>query len=265
MPGIVFIRKLKDQRNAILGWGIALGAYALMMVLIFPSIGGMEELQDYLDAMPDVFKAMIGDVDLTSPAGFLSGYYFNYMPLLLAVFAVLAGAAAVGGEEKRGTMDLLISNPIPRWRMLTEKFAAFIVALAAIVLLTSILMGAGMVVTPEIRDGLDLGGLVEATVNIMPATLLFGAMAFLLSAALPGRIPSAVVAAGLLIASYLLNLLGEVSTALEPLQKINPFYYYGTATMVMGVDWGNMVLLLMASLVLFAIALFSFQRRDLTV
>jgi ABC-2 type transport system permease protein len=265
MPGIVFIRKLKDQRNAILGWGIALGAYALMMVLIFPSIGGMEELQDYLDAMPDVFKAMIGDVDLTSPAGFLSGYYFNYMPLLLAVFAVLAGAAAVGGEEKRGTMDLLISNPVPRWRVLTEKFAAFAVALTIIVLMTSVLMILGIALTPEIQEDLDYSNLVEATINIIPVTLLFGAIAFLLSAALPSHIPSAAAGGGLLIAFYLLNILGEVTSVLEPLQKINPFHYYGTATMVAGVDWGNMALLLVAGLVLFVMALFNFERRDLTV
>ena len=54
---------------------------------------------------------------------------------LLAVFAIGAGAALIGGEEAQGTMDLLLSYPIRRWRVVAEKFAALVVATVLIIVI----------------------------------------------------------------------------------------------------------------------------------
>src|SRR3712207_6870721 len=46
------------------------------------------------------------------------------VPLALAFFPILASAGAIAGAEERGTMDVLLSNPIPRWQLVAGSFAA---------------------------------------------------------------------------------------------------------------------------------------------
>ena len=46
------------------------------------------------------------------------------VPLLLLVAAIGAGARATAGEEERGTLDLLLANPLSRRRLIAEKVAA---------------------------------------------------------------------------------------------------------------------------------------------
>ena len=46
------------------------------------------------------------------------------VPLLLLIAAIGAGARATAGEEERGTLDLLLANPISRRRLVLEKLAA---------------------------------------------------------------------------------------------------------------------------------------------
>ncbi len=260
----VFYRNLLSSRKTILGWGLALACYALVMALFFPIMDSFEEIDAFIEVMPDFFKTMFGDMeDLTSPPGFLTTYLFSYGQVILGVYGILAGAAAVAGEEKRGTMDLLMSAPVPRWRVIVEKYAAFAVALVAIVTITYIGLALGIAIIPEMDA--DMGRALEATLNLIPFTLLFGALAFFLSAGLPGRISAAMVSGVLLIAFYFLNTLSELSEALKPFQAINPFHYYGMRTMFDGINWGNVAVLLAASAAFVTLAVYSFQRRDLSV
>jgi ABC-2 type transport system permease protein len=264
MAGAIFRKTLRDARRGILGWGIALAALAFLVVIIYPSVSEFQEMNDYVEALPDVFKAMLGDLeDITSPAGFLSVELFFYTPLVLAVYAVMAGAAAVAGEERRGTIDLLMSTPVPRWRALLEKFAAFAVALVGVLSVTYLGIVVGLILTPSME--ISLGRLLEAVFNLLPITLAIGALAFLFSAALPGRLSAGLMATVVIVAAYVLNLLSEMSDALRPVRGLSPFYYYGTRTIFDGLNWGNVTVLLIASAVLLALAVFSFERRDLAV
>ena len=46
------------------------------------------------------------------------------VPLLLMIAAIGAGAGAIAGEEERGTLELLLANPLSRRRLVLEKTAA---------------------------------------------------------------------------------------------------------------------------------------------
>ena len=75
-------------------------------------------------------KAFLGaSGDFASPAGYLNTELFNFFaPLLLLLFAIGAGARAIAGEEERQTLDILLSMPVPRRRVVIDKFAAMLAA-----------------------------------------------------------------------------------------------------------------------------------------
>ena len=44
----------------------------------------------------------------------------------------IPGATVVAGEEEARTLDQLLANPVPRWRILIEKGAAIIIGIAVL-------------------------------------------------------------------------------------------------------------------------------------
>jgi Cu-processing system permease protein len=54
----------------------------------------------------------------------------NLCLLLAPIVAVLAGAAAIAGEQDRGTLELLLAQPITRGRLLLSKYGGLLASLA---------------------------------------------------------------------------------------------------------------------------------------
>lgn len=262
MLGAIFRKTLYDARKSTLGWGLVLALLGMLVVLMYPTVQQMEDLSKLIDSLPPALKAFTGDVeDFSSLEGLLATKFFSMGPLILAVYAVQFGAVGMAGEEQRGTMDLLMSAPVPRWQVIVEKFAAFAVSLLGVLLITFLGIIAGVLLTPNIE--VSWVHVFEATLNLAPIALTFGALTFLFSTTLPYRIPSGVLAVGLAVAFYMLHLMGEMSSVLEPVQVVNPFYYHGRRTLFDGLNWGNVIVLLVASAVLLTGSVFGFERRDL--
>ncbi len=264
MNGAIFIKTLRDGYKSILGWGLVLGMFGFLTVLLYPTVRDFEGLEALLDSMPPALKALTGSAeDFASLEGMLATKFFSMGPLVLAVYAVQFAATGITGEEKRGTMDLLMSTPVTRRQVIAEKFLGFVVSLFVVLLLSFLGVMAGTLFTPDID--MSPVRIFEATANLAPIAMTFGALTFLLSVTTPPRISGGMVAVGAAVAFYMLYLLGRMSSVLEPLQVVNPFYYHGMRTIFDGMNWGNVLVLLVASGALFGATLYSFQRRDLNV
>jgi ABC-2 type transport system permease protein len=261
----LFAKTLRDLRTQILAWGIGAGLLGWMVIFLFPAfkdqMAGMIEL---LEGYPPALMAFFGDMtQLASFTGWLNIEFFSYGPPILAIFAVGAGTALVAGEEERGTLDLLLSQPLRRWRLVTDKFAAFVVATVLIMAIAALFFVAG---SAMIGETALLGRIALATLNIAPVTLASGALALMLSVLLRSRRLAITIALLVVIGSYFLESLGKAVDVLEPYRPIALYHYYdSTAALTRGVNWGHVGILLALTALFFAIALLAFQRRDLGV
>src|SRR5207248_8557932 len=75
------------------------------------------------------FIGMFGDpTKLMSPEGFLSLAFFSYLPLIMGVFAVLAGSGLLAADEENGTLDLILAHPVSRTALFLGRLLAFVAA-----------------------------------------------------------------------------------------------------------------------------------------
>ncbi len=100
-----------------------------LQVSVYPTVRDDSGFADLTRTTREVLKELFGfggaEFDYTSPAGYLGIELFSLMvPLLLIIAAVATGAAAIAGEEERGTLDLLLSLPLTRRRVTAEKLGA---------------------------------------------------------------------------------------------------------------------------------------------
>jgi ABC-2 type transport system permease protein len=265
MLNSLFGKTLRDLRGQVLGWGVGIGLLALLVISLYPSFkDSMADWQQLMASYPETVMGFFGDMaSMSRLDGWMDVEFFSWVPPILAVFAVGAGAALVGGEEAQGTMDLLLSYPIHRWRIVAEKFAALMLATFLIILVALAWVLASMLL---IGEQVDWGRWTLAILNMAPALLVSGAFAFAVAAVSGKRRWAVGLSAVLVVGSYVLNGLGNTVELLEPYRPLSIFYYYKAGAVITdGLNLADPGLLLGVVVILFILALVGFQRRDVAV
>ena len=146
-----------------------------------------------------------------------------------------AGSSSVAGEEDRRTLDLLLSTPVPRSRVVVDKALAMVVGTLGL----SALLGLALVAEGALV-GMDLpaGNVAAAMLHLGLLGLVFGSLALAIGAG-TGRLGlSRAVPVFVAVVAYVVNGLGGLVDWLAPLQKLSPFYQYASHDPLRnGVSW----------------------------
>jgi ABC-2 type transport system permease protein len=259
-------KTLRDTSRAMMWWAAGLILLVAMMSSSYPSIRDNAEIDKLIEQYPEVLKeffAFGGVMDYSTGAGFLGSELFSIMvPLLFIIAAITAGARAIAGEEENGTLDLLLSLPLTRRRLVLEKLVALVVELAflGIVLWLTLVVGAAVT-----SMDVSAGHLAAATLGAGLIGLDYGAIALLLGAATGRRGIAIGGAAATAVAAYLVNTLAPLLDVLHPLRRISPFYRYSAADPLReGLDAGTLAFLVAVAVLAVALAIPALDRRDLS-
>lgn len=262
MKGSVTLETLRDLRWTVAAWSGGVAILAAINVLVFPSLQQMEGLVAFLDTLPPVIKAVIGDLAaMTRLEGFLHVKLFDPLPLLLAMFGVSHGAQLLAGELEHKHVDLLLARPVRRWRVVLAKFAALTVSVAVIAVITALTTWA---CARWIGADTRTSHLLLGVLNALPLSWLFAALAMLGSALVSHPRPAAFGAGAVVVASYVFETLRLISPSLEGWRPVSLFAYHKASYPLGGAPdpWSAVLLLGLAAL-LAAGAAVAWERRDL--
>ena len=258
-----FRHTLRWLRGQILGWGLGLALYGVTMGALYDTIQGIEGMEELLASYPKELWAFFGNMStLSTPEGYIGTYYSSYMPLIVGIFAVSVAAALLAGDEERGTLDLTLAHPVSRTALFWGRAAAFAVALALILFIGWL----GWVVTlPFTAMPVSALMVLRPFVPLWALTALFGTLALLLSMLLPSARLASMTAGGLLVANFLLLGLGNLNENLGRIADLTPFHFLQSGDAINGLNWGWLLGLTAAALVLAVLAWLLFLRRDIRV
>jgi ABC-2 type transport system permease protein len=242
--------------------GVVIGAVSLAVLFFF----GMAVYRDidlavYTD-LPEALRALMNipadaDVGALAYGAILS----SYGALTMASLAISMGSASIAGEERNGTMGLLLGNPKSRTHILISK-AANILLLSA---LGAVILWIAGIVVPEMLN-VDIGGITVASLALHIFVIAsFHGFVALAVGAWTGKnsLASGVAVAVMVISFFAVGLLPLIE-GLEGWVKAFPWYYYGGSDPhINGVDWGHLAVLIVGIVLLSAIAVLGVNRRDL--
>ena len=261
----LFVKSLLDHRRGLAWWVLGVVLLCAAMTSFYPSISTNDAIQDYVDAFDPNLLALFGFtelMDITSGPGYLNAEIFSFMvPVLVIIFAVSLGASAIAGEEDKRTMEILLSEPVSRRRVVLEKYAFLLAANAmlGVVVWLSLAIGA-------VAVGMDVSmfKLAGTTLSSALLGLTFGSLAFAVGAFTGNRGLSLGVSAGAAAATYVINTLAAIVDVLEPAKWLSPFFYYnGNVPIANGLDPLHVSLFLVVIAVPAIAGYIAFQRRDL--
>jgi ABC-2 type transport system permease protein len=264
--GTIGGKEIWTRRRSFWWWLAGIGLIAVATISVFPSFDeGGDVWTELLEAYPPELLAMFGitDVDsLLTGAGLVSSRVYSGIGLIVVLaFAIGIGKAALAGEEKSGTADLLLSTPPTRDRVVIDK------ATSMMMLLLGLMAGVALIVwLGDLAVGLDLSaeGLAAANLGMAVLAFLFGSLALAVGAG-TGKPGLAIgVASGIGVALFLLNGFGAIIDWLEPFRVLSPFYWYQGDTNPLDQTLGwQQPLLLAVGLALVGASVFLFRRRDI--
>lgn len=259
-------RSLRDRRRSLTAWAVGIGVYVAMIVATWPSIHGSSEITKAIENYPDAMKEFFGGAaafDYTRPGGFLNTQLFSLiLPLLLTIVAIGYGAAALASDQRSGQLDLELSLPLTRSRIVTEKTLALTAAVAALTIVAAaVILTVGAIVDLQI----GVTNIGAACTGAALVALLHGLVAIAISARSGNRGLALGVSTAVFVAGYLMQALSGLVDAIRPARWLAPLYHAnGTIPINTGFPvWHDLALLVVCA-ALAAAAIRFFARRDVT-
>ena len=188
-----------------------------------------------MDSVNDVFASMGSFTEAFGMDrlnfGTLIGFYAvecgNVLGLGGAFYAALCAVGILSKEEKDKTAEFLLTHPVSRKRIITEKLIAVLIQITAMnIVIYALSIGSIAAVGEDIPwKEISLMHIAYYLLQIELAGICFGISAFL-------RKGSAGIGLGIAAMMYFLNLIANIADVAEFLKYITPFGYCEGADIV---------------------------------
>ncbi len=221
--------ELRQGKTPFLIWTVSIGSLLAICIFLFPEMKAQMNSVNNLFASMGSFTAAFGMDRLNF--GTLIGFYAiecgNILGLGGAFFASLCAVGILSKEEENKTAEFLLTHPVSRKRILTEKLIAVLMQITAMNLLIYALSVGTIAAVGEAIPWKEISllHLGYYLLQLELAGICFGISAFL-------RKGSAGVGLGIAAMMYFLNLIANIADTAKFLKYITPFGYCEGADIV---------------------------------
>ena len=211
---------------------------------------------------PPALKEAFGVGNLATVEQYLHAEMLSLIvPLAVGYLAVRSIASGLSGAAESGRLDVLLSAPLSRRRLVAADVLATAAELAAVLAITLALTELGSAISGA---GLSFGSALAGFANVWPLGLLAAGLGVIATGfSLRTSVVTGAVA-GVLVAMYIVDLAGRLDTSLDWTRYGSVFRYYGNA-IENGIDPLAFAGVVTAAALLAGVGSLLFERRDLTV
>lgn len=225
----LILHELRRSWKSLLIWTCAIAVFLIISLAVFP------EMKNQMDSISTMFASMGAFTKAfgmeTLNFGTLTGFYGvecgNILGIGGALFAALLGIGALAGEERNGTAELLLTHPLSRAEVVTEKLISVLIQIL-ILNATVFLLSVGTIACIGEAVPWKTVGLMHLAFFLLQveiAAVCFGISACIWRGGLG-------IGLGLAIALYFLNIVANLSANAEFLKWITPFGYTDGADII---------------------------------
>lgn len=269
--GSIYGKTLRDSRRAAIAVGLIAGLFMIGTGAPYgaaPEFATIELRRQFiagLTALPIALRGLLGEpISLETLGGFLSWRVGNTLPVILGLWSVVALSGTLAGEAAKGSLDVVASTPASRRSIALQKVAGHVTALTfAMLILAVVLWVVGTVFATLPGDEISLAAALGQVLLYGLLMLAAGSVAFAF-APFVGR--SRALAFGLvaLFSGYLIASYASLSPIVAALEPFSWYVWTAGHRPIAGVtDWPSLALLSAVCVVLLAVGVIAFERRDL--
>ena len=221
--------ELRQGKTSLLIWTASIGFLLAICIFLFPEMKGqIDNVNNIFSSMGSFTEAFGMDrLNFGTLIGFYAVECGNILGLGGAFYAALCAVGILSKEEKDKTAEFLLTHPVSRKRIITEKLIAVLIQITAMnIVIYALSIGSIAAVGEDIPwKEISLMHIAYYLLQIELAGICFGISAFL-------RKGSAGIGLGIAAMMYFLNLIANIADVAEFLKYITPFGYCEGADIV---------------------------------
>ncbi len=267
--GSVFAKSLRDSRRAVLLVSALLALIFIgvskAIVTEFNTPQSRAELDALVAATPPILQGLAGKlVNVGTLGGYLQYKYGTFFPVVLSMWSILALSGTLASEAQRGSLEFVLAGPRSRARVAFEKLSAHLVGLFIAFLFSFVSLAIAGSVFPVLPgDEISLTSAFGYSIWLVLLVLAAGSVAFTLASYI-GRGAAAGIAGFLTLAGFLASGYQTAVPELGALAKLSWFGWTSDHVALGGqYDWASVALVAVFDIVVLAIGIEAFNRRDL--
>jgi ABC-2 type transport system permease protein len=264
----VFNKTVSERWRGTLVYGVGIIAYMLMVTAVYPTYRKMlAEKADLLKNYPKGVLQLFGvkSINAASFTNYITLELLGFIwVIIMAAFVIAFARNMIAGELKDGTLELLMSQPVPRWKVLTSEGTALLAGIVALVVATVVgVFAFGSAFASS--GGINYAGMASFIPVGICLALAIGGYSVLLSVVIEDPRRVAMAAAGLTLFFYLIHFAASYSKIVEKVDWFGVFHYYSPMEVIDSgtVPVKSVLILLAFAIVGFGAALWAFQRKDI--
>ena len=258
----LYKHELKMNRVSFVIWLTGVLAMSAGCIFLFPLID--DSMADMSDAFASMggFSAAFGMEKINF--GQLPGYYAvecgNVLGLGGAFFAAMLAAAMLSKEERDRTAEFLLTHPVTRTRVVSEKLLAAVAQIAAMnLIIFGLAAGAIAAIGEQVPwKLLVLLHLAYLFMQLELAGICFGVSAFI-------RRGGVGIGIGIAAFMYFLNIIANITKEVKFLKYITPYGYCdgGDIAVNNSLDWPKIAVGAAICAAGIAVAYCQYRRKDI--
>jgi ABC-2 type transport system permease protein len=223
----IFLRTIKERKWTVLIYCIGVLLFLWMYIALFPTFKGqMANLEQYMKAFPESFMKAFGfEIQYFGTLeGYLASEQFSFIwPIMLIALMVSMGSSFLAGEIEKGTIAILLSQPISRIKIFLSKYLTgfFYLIIFTTVSIISIF---------PLARAYDITYNTERFCKLGLVSFLFGlaifSLSMLFSALFSEKSKPTFIVVGILLVMYFINIVSGLKENLDKLKYFSFFYYF---------------------------------------
>jgi ABC-2 type transport system permease protein len=263
MNGVLLRRTVAANRVRLLACALGIGAWGLILPLIYSTFG--RELAGIIEGNAFLQQfSQFGGGDIFSLSGSIAiGFIHPFSVALLSVFAIGYPVAAIAGERQRGTLEVLLARPISRRSLYVTSFIAgalFLAVLLALELIANLVSASLVGVLGEI----DVARVPAVWLNGWLLFVAFMAIGLAASVSFDRLAPALGITLAVVLVMYVVDVVASLWPDAAWIADYSLFHYVKAKQILEGsLALGDLAVLGIVTAVAVALALIVFPRRDI--
>ena len=264
----LLVRSLVQARFVLLGCGLVLLGFQLVVVGQASAIEAQNSFSRMAELVPGFLQRGLGSkaMLLVTFKGTVAFGYFHPIIVVLVALAAVYLATEPAHEVEAGLVDLELARSLPRHLLITRSLlsALMVTGMAMIVMGLGTWLGLRAFASPGF-DAPSARVLLTLLVHLAAVTAVFASIGLAIAAGARRWSTAFFTTALVVVGLYLLDFLAIGWPLMRTISWLSPFRYYPALSIVAGdaPGWGNVAILVSASVTMCAIAYARFARRDL--
>lgn len=259
---------IQSVKNSWKGNVVLLLAFSGLVVMIISIYPGMKESIDmWADNLPEFAMTTFGrsTLEMSMVGGYLNIEFYQWgWVLILGVYFAFVSSSLISREIENKTIDMLLSNPVSRARVVLEKFLGLLPAIILMNVATPVVI---LGCLKYINEAIDMTYLFYTHFVSIFYLGAICALGVLLSVIFDETRRANVLAIGVVSGMYIMEILSLISEKYAALGKISVIHYYDPGEILVHhtIEITDVVILLIMTAMLLTAAVLYFEKRDIAI